>query len=185
MPILSSAPVTLYHTLTWNLYSRSRLYALITINILLTIGFFHFFANSKEECKGAPRFVLSIGRFYYLIASIYLLLSLSQRLKIIDEETNNIDVSPAKKKLDYIDFVFLTGWLALNFGMMISFALRGECSTSSNFIVFYFICLMIMLLLLIMSFCCVGWFALAFTQSRERAQNTVSTASELSEYQKL
>ena len=186
MDSTDSPVVSILHTLAWSTYSTARLYTLIISNMLLTILFFYFAGNhTPNECQQTPQAILNIGKYYYLSTTAYFIITLSARLRIIEESLSHLDLGPTKGKLDVGDLIFLIGWSILNVFVIIAFAKREECPAASHFLTFYFICLMVSLLIIIMSFCCVTWFAVAFTSKSEKKPKQNQSGKEMDVYSRL
>jgi len=177
------AIVSIYSTLTWNLYTPRRLYGLILCNTLWTVAFFYYSSNLTEEiCSGLPKTLLGIGKIFYLVATIYFIMTLAARLRMLEDMGTNIDIGPTKKKFDMTDLIFLVGWLVLNIGMIIGFFKRSECDVSSRIFVAYFVYIILIIVILSMSICCVGWFVVSVTQMNKRQQDQ---NRELDQYNRL
>jgi len=183
MEPLEHSAIRVYRTLTWNLYSQRRLYGLVIFEIILTIAFFYYSSGlSQEECSGISKTFLSIGKYFYLVMTIYSIMTLSSRLKVVQNSGSFIDVGSTKNKLDNTDFLFLVGWLGLNVGMVIAFIKRNNCSASNGFLWVYFIFLVGLTMIVIMSICCVGWFSFAVVEINKRQQEQ---NKELDQYNRL
>jgi len=177
------AIVSIYSTLTWNLYTKRRLYGLVTLNIIWTVAFFYYSSNLTEEtCFGLPKTCLGIGKIFYLVAAIYFIMTLAARLRIIEDVGTMMDIAATKKKFDMTDVIFLVGWIALNVGMIIAFFKRSQCEVSNKIFVAYFIYIILIIAVLAMSICCVGWFVVSVSQMNKRQQDQ---NRELAQYNRL
>lgn len=175
-----------FRRLVWTIYTSNRLFGLIGINALLTLAFIYVTNDlSPDECTGIPRTFLSIAKYYYLAATIYFLMTLSSRLRIMEEFSSRMEVGPTKAKLDVSDLVFLVVWLGLNTGMVVSYFCNGDCPAAYGLLLGYFIGLILGTALLVIGLCCVGWFAAAVIHSNKAQQHFGRQNREMDEYIKI